>query len=820
MKRTIRIIQFFWILLFNKIRRKSGFESYPYQEIEDREKKSRTKRPILKILGSLYHQYTSLREKDRVWTYNLEREKNKHNILLELLKHSKSIIIYLIVAISLSSFLDWLFWFTLPAIRNNYTIVGYFTIPSSDFISIGLEIFVGAISAILGLIFALYTVGFQLSTDRYSEKVTDFINQESVSNYFFGLLIFTDLFSISILLELHFFSTLPIVSFLIAAILVIFSILGILIFKNHYINSLKPINLLQSLWRLCKEQLDIATNLRGYKYKSWSLATYAKKFSNRYLDIIGNLYRDLKRDGNWNDAVITPLILGEILRDYTDVKRFIDKEKGWWFFQRYEKVKADNLAMFTIKANYELQGKGPLHIPKSAEDWYEVKIYEFLDEMLEDVDKDNTDRLLANLSTAYGRILVGDYQKQTDAPPKLIPGAIQNQEFDLFNKGFERFMGLWKKVDFTKISEVSEFVNSYFDISIGVLDEWNIDKAIEIAKSFYVDDQLNSSKEFIYLKDLPTFSRAILINYWERLEVEQELEGQLITPIESFTAEIQDVLKEKRREIINKYLTILFDNSNQIIIDLFQKNQLEHVGQFIKMQYEWISRLLYLRENELAESFAPKLRQNTGYILYLPKNIVVDLELLEQAEKGYFVSLIERRKELFEVYSKIIVFVMLILRDNEKDKDELVKLIRLPVIWGSLAFLVSELDQEPFYVCTFIKDLEKTYRTGFMAQIIETAADLKLTNNIFWETTRYHSWYRMVLNTMADTLRKIPVSELGEIGFRESYDHPSKFIQKLGMWELMEEELTIEEFVEWVKKREEVKRLISILIQLRKNKYV
>src|SRR5438045_4848861 len=46
------------------------------------------------------------------------------------------------------------------------------------------------------------------------------LNQESVSNYFFGLLIFTDLFSLYTLLKLHFFSILPVISFLISAILV------------------------------------------------------------------------------------------------------------------------------------------------------------------------------------------------------------------------------------------------------------------------------------------------------------------------------------------------------------------------------------------------------------------------------------------------------------------------------------------------------------------------------------------------------------------------------------------------------------------------
>ncbi len=107
MKRAIRILQYFWILFHNKIGGRSGFESFPYQEIEKQKKRDKTRKPILKILGGLYHQYTSLREKDRVWTYNLEREKNKHNILLELLKHSRSVIVYLIVVISFSSLLDW-----------------------------------------------------------------------------------------------------------------------------------------------------------------------------------------------------------------------------------------------------------------------------------------------------------------------------------------------------------------------------------------------------------------------------------------------------------------------------------------------------------------------------------------------------------------------------------------------------------------------------------------------------------------------------------------------------------------------------------------
>ncbi len=819
MKTLFKTLQYFYILLRSKIAKEyPQFKIHPVDEIEKREQKSRVKSTISSLLGNLYYRYNSIKERDRIWTYKAEKEIKRHGILLELLKYSKNLILYLGISIIISLLTDWLFALSLPWLRENSLLTQYFRLPSLDFMGLGLEIFVGAISAILGLIFALYTVGFQLATDRYSEKVTDFINQESVSNYFFGLLVFTDLFSLITLLRLHFFSLAPTSSFLMAGILVIISILGILIFKNHYMNSLKPVNLFRSLWRLCLEQLDFATNIKSYKYTSWNLIIHARDNSNSYLNIFGSLYRDLKRAGNWNDAAFAPLIFGELLRDYSDVKRFINQERGWWFFQSYERVKADDMIMFTIKANFELQSKGPLHIPKSAKDWYENKIYEYLDEMLEDSNKDDTNKLVSNISSAYARILVGDYKQQVDAPPKLIPGAIHNQEFNIFEKGLERFLKLWKKIDFSKETVVTAFINSYFSIAIGILEEWDIKRMSEVAQSFYDDDQLNKTKKFIYFKDLPTFSRSVLIDYWKRLEVEQEIEGKIITPHDKFIKEIQQLIKKKRQEIISKYLTMLFDNSDEIILQLITTGQFDEAGQFIKMQCEWVSRLLYIKENALAESFAPRLMKKAPYLLYLPKTTILDLELLEQAEKGYFVSLIERKKSLFEAYSNIAIIVMLMLRDKEENQDNLVNYFRLPILWGTLAFLVSELDQDPYYICTFVKQLEKTYKEGWMAQIIEAAANLNLTHDIYRETIRYHSWYRTVLNEMAHTLPKIPIREVGEIGFQEGYDHPSKFIQKLGAWELMDEELCMEEFVEWVKKREEIKKLVLILVQLKEQK--
>lgn len=766
------------------------------------------------FLGSIYSRYISLRENDRLWTYRIEKEVQDHTIARDILRYSKQIIAYLVLITTFSVLLDWLFWFIFPHVQLSHWLIETFTLPSRNQIEVGLEIFVGAISAILGLIFAMYTVGVQLASDRYSEKVSSFIIQEPVTDYFFRFLIFTDLYSIVVLLRLHLVSSLPLVSFLLASILVALSIMGILVFKSHYINSLKPLSLFQRLWRTCLDQFQLVTNPKEYKYKSWSLAIHGRDITNRNLNIFADLFRDLARNKNWNDASFGPVILGHILRDYLELKKFVDKEKGWWFFEKYEQVKADDLNMFTVKANYELQGKGPLHIPKAAENWLEDKIIGFLEEMVLYIHEDKSNKLTGKIADGYKQFLVGNYEERRGQRPKLIPGAIQNQEFETFNRGIESFLQLWQKIDFSKVDAATIFLNDYFAISEELLEPWEVEKALNIAKSFYEDDQLSYSKHFLYQKDLPTYTRDILLNYWERLEIEQRIEGKLTTPQERFIDEIKEVLNDKRKEVVTSYLTKFFDNSDQIIIKLYRDKNFEYVGHFIKMQYEWVSRLLYLGDVEIAQSFAQRIKKNAAFIAYLPRQTVIDLELLEQIEKGFFVSLSERSKPLFEVYAPVAVLILIIIRTDEKDQDKLFRLMKLPVIWGGITYLVSELELDFDYIICLSKALEGSFREGWMVQILEQVAEIRPIRNIWWETTRYHSWYMNLLNRLRQELKVKPYQESGALGFSERYDHPSPFIQELAAWELMDEEKCMEGFIEWLKWREEIKKLVSVLTTL------
>lgn len=768
------------------------------------------------LLGPAYSKYISIREQDRIWTYRLEKEAEKHSIIRDILRHSKWIATYLMIFFIISIFADNLFLRLFPYLTQVPFVTQNFLLPPESSMEVGLGIFVGAISAILGLIFALYSIGVQQTNERYSEKVSDFINRESVSDYFFSFLIFTDIYSILILLKLHLIPGLPYISFLMASGFVALSLLGILIFRSHYINSLKPLNLLQTIWRICGDEFRVVTDQKSYKYKSWSIAIHARDNTNRHIGILADLFRDLVRNEKWSDASYAPIILGHITRDYVEAKKFIDKDRGWWFFQRYEQVKADDLNMFTIKANYELEGRGPLHMPRIADSWLEDKVIELLEEMTTYIVFDKSFKLANRVMDGYKEFLVGDYEERKGDKPKHIPGAIHAQEFDLFQKGLKSFLKVWEKIDFTKTEISTNFINNYFAITEGVMDEWDFDKAIAIAGSFYEGDQLNTSKKFRFDSELPAYTRNILIDYWERLEVEQELENKIITPNDRFIDEVKGLLVQKRGEILTSYLTLIFDNSDLIVATLYKQKNYEYVGQFVKMQYEWVSRLLRLNEIKTAETFAFRIKKNVGYLAHLPRKVIVDMEMLEQVEKGFFVSLTKRSFPLFVVYARAAVMVLVIIRYEETDQNKLIRSMKLPLIWGGLAYLISEYEQDFRYIATLTRVLEKSFRPGGLIQALEAVAELHIVANIWWETTRYSSWYMGELNRISHAVGLRPFREDGEISFSEIYNHPSPFIQQLAMWEMVAEERCGEGFIDWLKKREEIKKLIYILSAIKK----
>jgi hypothetical protein len=762
-------------------------------------------------------------EKNRVREFKFRENLQEHRVVRDILKNSRRILFDLLVAVVISALLDWISTHYLHDIRNISELKRVLYLPSRADISTALITYIAAMSAFLGLIFALYAVGFQLISDRYSDRVTQFINSDPVSSYFFQFLVFTDLFAIVIYLKLILFKDLTIVSFAASTVFVALSILSILVFKNHYFVSIKPENTFNRLRAMITRRINDVTDKRSFKRKSWSVANYAKSQCKDYIKIIGLLYEDLvknsQKDTNWSLAIYAPLVLGEVLRHYTSKKRFISSEKTWWSEERQERVPGSDLNAFTIKMNYEIQGRGPLFMSKPYSDWFEDSVLMLLKQMKSDVALDKSGKLFNYLCESYKQILVGDKEKQADAMPKTIPGAWQNQEFAIFQRTLADFISLWKELDVCEDDDsLDNFLNSIFVIGLELIEKWGVDLPLQFAEKFYDGNQLNRDKKFLHDKNLPAFYRQTLLDYWERLEVEQSTEDRIVTPKSELIKELRDIFLKKEKELTEENISKLFDCLDEVIEELTKcKNgKYEEISHFIKLEMEWISRMLYLDRSDLAEPFASKILNNSRYLFMLSGDQLAEQDFLEQIEKGFFVSLLSEKKGLFKAYS-FAASIVLIRSLKPEDETNLSRFMRAPVIWGSLAFAMSELRQDKYWVITFVQTFEPFVQKGALGQLMDAAAKFRSTRNIGWETMRYLHWQRAMFNMIDKEVPKTSTqASANAFIFMETYDHPSKFIQGLGEYgDFVFNDRAIEAFAEWTQKRQALADLLAILLRMK-----
>ncbi len=816
MRRIYRTILYFILAIRNRSLRYAIRRVSPLEE----DKQSPRMASISAWLAKRYRRYANSKEKVRIWRYGLEKEKQEHQILKEVIKYSKRVLGYLAVAIAIGWTTDAIYWWVHPTLSHARFIANNFSTIPPDALQTGLTIYIGAISALLGLIFALYAVGFQLSTERYSADVTSFMNEERVSSYFFSLLIFTDLFAVTTFIRLHFTKPEPVASFLFATILVALCFLGVIIFKKHYIESMKPMRIFQRIWQLFLEMFPGITAESGYKTKSWSIAMGARKQSKHYLNIFGSLYRDLIRNNKLDDASYGPLILGRILRDYLGNKRFIDNERGWWADQKLDQPKADNTSLSSIKSAYEIQGRGPFFTTKQDNEWFETRALELLKEMRDTAISHHDDKMLSRVSDGYKEVLVGD-RERTAGDPVDIPGAWQSQEFSIFNNALKDFLELVNQLDFTNESSTVSILNDYFAIAVTAADKWDIKPAVKILESFYNGDQLDQSHSYLGDSKIAAEARKLLYSHWQQLEVEQRLEGKLITPKEQLVAAFRKTLEKTLKDQTQAVFTIFFHHSTAMIDRLLQVPNQEYVGQFIKIQMVWMSRLLYEGQKEIAEHFASFLGINVRQLLLLPKALLDELEILDQAERGYFVAIYEEQSGLIEAYFKALVSVRLVIMQSITEPEEMARYHRLTVLWGGALFVLAELRQDYSVLEKCVALLNATYLNG-LSKVIEIVKDYRPTNLIGWEVNRYHQHYMNLARKLKRELQEESYHEsVNAIGVGTRYVHPSRFIQNLSQFDIDIQDRSIKGFADWVRewdltnKRVAIAELMEILSHMK-----
>lgn len=512
------------------------------------------------------------------------------------------------------------------------------------------------------------------------------------------------------------------------------------------------------------------------------------------------------------------MVLANLITEYAHQKKYIDRERGWWFPQTQVEVKANNMSTLILKLNFELQGKGPLRIGSPDYLWFENRIFDIVKAAESRIGSAPQDtHLLKHIIDFYQTALAGDYEKDTYGRyQKTVTGLYENQEIDAFDKYLDGFFALYEKIQAD--NELGSYLNAYFAIGLTLIDGFDYAKYQEIIKSLIgADGQLKHTREELTQHDLPGMFYSQVLDYWDRLDLEVKCEGRVITPQDRLEKETLDDARAKEKQYFDKFFEKMIIHHNKVLKDLYQKGKHKELAMFIKAWFEWISRLLYINKVALADEYGAKIAGAGIYLPFLPKQILLDSEFWEELEKMLFPSVIENCEKLFKVLAGLLTLMLPVINADEKNVDNIMYRNRLSLILGGFVYLVCEFRQDYRLLVEYVQTIEAAYQPGQFVKAMEVFSKpknvggldltLKLIN---WELTRYHHWFGEIMGKVFD-LPKTYDHVRFYSGLQEVADHPSKFIRELSYHLSQPEEESAEAFVEWVKKRDAMRKLVEII---------
>jgi hypothetical protein len=373
--------------------------------------------------------------------------------------------------------------------------------------------------------------------------------------------------------------------------------------------------------------------------------------------------------------------------------------------------------------------------------------------------------------------------------------------------------------------ELGAYLNGYFAIGLILIEGFDYTKYQETIKSLVNSEgRLTHTREELALLDLPGVFFGQILDYWDRLDLEVQCEGRVITPQDRLEKETLDDARAKEKQYFDKFFEKLITHNNSVLKDLYQKGKHKELAMFIKARFEWISRLLYINKVALADEYGAKIAGAGVYLPFLPKQILIDSEFWEELEKMLFPSVIENCQTLFKVLAGLLTLMLPVINADEKNLDNIMYRNRLALILGGFVYLVCEFRQNYRLLVEYVQTIEAAYQQGRFIQAMEMLAKpkdvggldltLKLIN---WETTRYHHWFGEIIGKIWE-LPKTYDHVRFYSGMQEVADHPSKFIRELSYRPYQPEEECAEAFVKWVKKREAVRQLVEVLKKIQEKK--
>jgi len=792
-------IKYWFCRLFK--RQKNPLHSY----VDDWANPTLTQQIWDKIAGFFYNWGEEKLEQYKIWRWGKSKDATEEKIIFEVASKSKKRLVnFMLIFLGLSG-LD----FILQTILSS-KIGGILSESYTPFIQSFLVVIIGTISGFIALIFSLYGVVVQIVMQKYSTSVTKFINEDKFPNFFLRSLIFIDLLAIFLYLRGELLPTIPIVvSFLFLLLSIIYTMIALILLKDSYSYSIKPENLFIRLGTEVCEQIRIAAGYDKTVRNSRSVIHYSGKRTRELFEVFASLFDDLLREKNFKDISKAPATLAFIFVEYLEKRKFIEDEQGWWFPKQFKLMKGDSMTSYAIKANYEIQGKGVLHMQVRNKEWFEQRTRELLDLMTRNIPIVNEDAYTRAVISAYNVILVGQPTKNKyDQYDSKIRGAYENGEIEVFKWFYEEFSKLAHILNLESENVSAEFLNTLFAIGLVLMEENEevLSTVEEFLKSVVSEGQINATSDDLKKLNLPKNAHNLVCELLRGLKAEVTCEGMVVTPTSSFIQEISDKLKNKYLKDADDLLTRIFTDVDKLIHEQLEKKSYALCLSLIELEIRWFQKLTYLEKFELATKHGEVLSNAYKYILKIPVEDIQKVDLLDALELLIFPIAVANKKDLFSPLSAILVFLLIgVYRPQQQTPEEQLLLMRTLVVLGGFLYLVGEFEEDFSLLEVYSANLHIVYpnpaTTLKALENLKNISGITLSGRIISrEVTRYHHWFSVMhgrINALPKTWHQTRIYA----GMSEAADHPSNFIKEMSVGLLFDEDECIKRFIEWLKNK-------------------
>jgi hypothetical protein len=660
---------------------------------------------------------------------------------------------------------------------------------SSEQIARVLEVSIGAVSVLLGLVVALYVVGLQSAIENYSSDVSAYAATEGVTGSYFDLLVFTDLLLLVLLIRVWAFATYPLASLILALVLVALCLAGVLVFREHYVIAMKPSQLIYRMANDIGESISIATERRSFHARSPTVVATERERARRAFGLLQTFFHDLVRLGRLHDTTIIPQSVTHVLLEYCRKKPLI-VHMEWWCPTRNEPLNAWDSIELEISLMMEHAGRGMATIPRPNEQWFEDAAFSVLHDALTSPVPLTNDLAVESAAVSLQHLLCGYSVPGSRGIQVKYAGLWELQRPDLVHRSLKELRDLADGSPPQNLRHTMWYADVLGDIGATVARKSDTKTVLAIVDEIFRHPR-KAGRQLIPVKwpDLPHRSYVVLSDIASEVQLEVHAEGEVRTPCSWQQQQVKQSLEKWEADEAKSVLNELIEMQSSVAKSALENKIPKAPAAHLKARLIWLITLAQGDRLIWAE-------ERSEWLIGLPSAVqssfddVEDLHLRDTAEALLFNATVQHCPSTvrFAIRTLLDIFAVLLdgyANDQDPNHRKAVELDRAICVVGGYLYLMAEFSQDFDLLREYDSQLALHMNEHYV-EVIEYFAGpegagppgFTFTGTIMFETERYHGWFR----SATEQIERLPrtFKERQIFGPPVSVvQHPSSFIQQI-----------------------------------------